>query len=79
MVNCKDLRIGQEIYYNGYPSTVYSIIGPAPRLDSKFDCKPIIEVMNDHGLATALESELELPKPDKFIIFGEETPSFKWG
>ena len=67
MVNSKELRIGQPVYHNGCPSTVYSIIGPAPRRDLRFDNQPIIEVINEHGLTSALESELELPRPDEFI------------
>lgn len=67
MVNSKDLRIGQWVYHNGFPSTVYSIIGPAPHPGTRFDNQPVVEVFNEHGLTAALESELELPRPDEFI------------
>ena len=58
MIKIEDLRIGQDVRYNGIVCKVYSINGPKPDKSERFDNMPTVELFDGAGLITALEEDI---------------------
>lgn len=58
MIPIRELQIGNRVLYNGYEAIVYSINGPYPNNDERFNNKPTIDLALG-GMITATEEELE--------------------
>lgn len=57
-INATQLMIGNLVEYNGYKMKVYSIAGPAPHKDPRFDNKHILDLFDGGGLLTVPEDEV---------------------
>lgn len=60
MISIYNLRIGQKVKYNGIVCKVYSIIGPHPDSNERYNDKPVIELYDGIGLILALEDEISM-------------------
>jgi hypothetical protein len=66
MVNYKDLKIEQDLIWDGHPVKVYSITSPAPRSEERYNNKAIIEVICNNSIVKTTDDELECPEENEF-------------